>query len=187
RYITDKPIKFIGTGEHINDIEPFFPHKIASRILGMGDMLSFIKTIEKQIDGYKDKKSKNKINYTHKFNFNDFICHIQKMKNIGGISKLINKLPQNQIALDNIKSYINDKTLTHFEVIINSMTKKERCQPEIIKGSRKRRISFGSGVTVQEINQLLKKFNEIQRIMKKIKKTKINRILQGINKFIPKY
>jgi len=108
------------------------------------------------------------------------------MRKIGGISNLINKLPQNNIALNNIKSYVNDETLMKFEIIINSMTKKEQLYPKIIKGSQKRRISIGSGIKIQEINQLLKKFNEVQRIIQKIKTSNISKIIQGITNMIPR-
>lgn len=178
RYITGKPIKFIGTGEKLNSIEPFYPDRMASRILGMGDMLSLIENLEEHIEKKQSEKLKHKLK--NKFDLNDFLKQIKKMRNMGGISNLIEKLPKNQVQLNNMQSYINDKILTKFEAIINSMTQKERTQPENIKGSQKRRIALGSGVNIQDINKLLKQFYDLQKIMKKIKTWNMRKIINNI-------
>ncbi|CAL4323444.1 signal recognition particle protein [Buchnera aphidicola] len=186
RFITGKPVKFMGTGEKLNAIEPFYPDRIASRILGMGDMLSLIENIEAYTKKRKSEKLKNKLKNKNKFDLNDFLIHIKQMQNMGGVSTLIEKLPKNQIKLNHLQSFINDKILVKFEAIINSMTKKERKTPEIIKGSQKRRIASGSGVNIQDINKLLKQFNDLKKIMTKIKKWNIKTVISQIKNIIPK-
>ncbi|WP_343377622.1 signal recognition particle protein [Buchnera aphidicola (Formosaphis micheliae)] len=179
RYITEKPIKFISTGEKIEALEPFHPERIASRILGMGDILSLIENLENRIE--KDKSKKLNDEFNNKFNLDDFLKQIKQMKKIGGISNLVNKLPQYK-SNDNISlhDHINDQLLNKFIAIINSMTKKERQNPEIIKGSHKRRISLGSGINIQDINKLLKQFNYLKKIMKKIKPNNMSKMLKNI-------
>ncbi|MCW5196668.1 signal recognition particle protein [Buchnera aphidicola (Pemphigus obesinymphae)] len=186
RFITGKPVKFIGTGEKLNSIEPFYPDRIASRILGMGDILSLIENVEAYTKKRKSEKLKNKLKNKNKFDLNDFLIHIKQMQNMGGVSNLIEKLPKNQVQLNHIQSFINDKILVKFEAIINSMTKKERKTPEIIKGSQKRRIASGSGVNIQDINKLLKQFNDLKKIMTKIKTWNVKKVISQIKNIIPK-
>ncbi|CAL4043464.1 signal recognition particle protein [Buchnera aphidicola] len=186
RYMTGKPIKFIGTGEKLNDIEPFYPDRIASRILGMGDMLSLIENIEEHIEKKESQKLKNKLKNKSKFDLSDFLIQIKQMRTMGGVSNLIEKLPHNQVQLNYLKSYINDTILIKFEAMINSMTKQEREKPEIIKGSRKRRIALGSRVHIQDINKLLKQFNDLKKIMKNIRTWNVKTIIKKIKNITPK-
>ncbi|CUR53513.1 Signal recognition particle protein [Serratia symbiotica] len=183
-YITGKPIKFIGVGEKIDTLEKFYPERIASRILGMGDILSLIDDIEKKVDHTLAKKLTNKLKKGNDFNLNDFLDQLKQMRNMGGISNVLKKLPTANLIQNKIKLPINDKILIHMEAIINSMTLKERIKPEIIKGSRKRRIAMGSGLKVQDVNRLLKQFYEMQRIIKKIKKGGISKIINNIQNII---
>ncbi|CAL4323542.1 Signal recognition particle protein [Buchnera aphidicola (Eriosoma grossulariae)] len=184
RYLTNIPIKFIGTGEQLNDLKLFDPEKIASRILGMDDMLSVIKEIENTVDKYKIIKMTKNIKKNNNFNLNDFLIHINKITKMGNITNLIQKLPHNAIITKNFKSYFDKKMLIKIEAIINSMTPKERNSPEIIKGSRKKRIAKGSATQVHEINILLKNFEEIKKTVKKIKNKGIGNILKNIKNSI---
>ncbi|AFP85547.1 signal recognition particle subunit FFH/SRP54 (srp54) [secondary endosymbiont of Heteropsylla cubana] len=178
RYLTGKSIKFIGVGEQIDALEPFYPDRIAGRILGMGDVLSLIDDISKKIDFSQEKRSAKKIIKEGVFEINDFLRYLQKMRNIGGIDGMRSKLPAN------LNLQIDDKLLNRMEAIINSMTAKERLSPEIIKGSRKRRIAGGSGMQVQDINRLLKHFNEMQKIMKRINKNGIEKMIYNLKEMI---
>ncbi|CRK85683.1 Signal recognition particle protein [Candidatus Providencia siddallii] len=184
RAITNKPIKFLGTGEKIDDLEPFYPDRIASRILGMGDFISLIEEIENKTFNIENKKLTKKINNGANFNLNDFLIQLKQMQNLGGINNIINKIPKIQQLSNTTVSQLNDKSITSMKAIINSMTHKEREQPEIINGSRKRRIATGSGTTVQEVNNLLKQFNILQRMIKKIKKTGLNKMIFNIKKIM---
>ncbi|QCI22449.1 signal recognition particle protein, partial [Buchnera aphidicola] len=181
RYITEKPIKFIGTGEKINELNAFYPEKMAERILGMNDVVSIIKDIEKKVDQLQVTKLTKKLKKGHDFNLNDFLIQIKQMKKIGGINYFIDKLSINNQLFNKISSFKTDKnTLNKIEAIIYSMTPKERIKPIIIKGSRKRRIALGSGTTIQDVNKLLKNFDDVKRIMKKIKTSGIAKVMRGI-------
>ncbi|AAO27075.1 signal recognition particle protein [Buchnera aphidicola str. Bp (Baizongia pistaciae)] len=184
KYLTKKPIKFIGTGEKLEELELFYPDRIASRILGMGDMLSLIENIENKIDKKHIKKFSNTIKKYNTFNFNDMLLHINQIKKIGGVNSILGKLPKTQTIFNSFQNNIDENILLKMKTIINSMTISERHQPELIKGSRKRRISLGSGIPIPEINQLLKQFNNIKKIMKTIKKGGVTKIMQGINNII---
>lgn len=170
RHITGKPIKFLGVGEKTEALEPFYPDRVASRILGMGDMLSLIEDIESKVDREQAKKVANKLKKGDSFDLTDFLDQLKQMRKMGGIASMMSKLPGANQLPENVKSQMDDKVLVRMEAIIYSMTVKERAKPEIIKGSRKRRIAMGSGVQVQDVNRLLKQFDEMQRMMKKIKK-----------------
>ncbi|WMQ74266.1 MAG: Signal recognition particle protein [Sodalis sp.] len=170
RHITGKPIKFIGVGEKTDALEPFYPDRLAGRILGMGDILSLIEDIESRVDRAQTEKLASKLKKGDGFDLTDFLDQLKQMRNIGGMASMMSKLPGIGQLPDNIKSQIDDKVLVRMEAIINSMTAKERVSPDIIKGSRKRRIATGSGVHVQDVNRLLKQFNDMQRMMKKMKK-----------------
>ncbi|UVK78644.1 MAG: signal recognition particle protein component [Sodalis sp. Ffu] len=183
RYITGKPIKFIGIGEKADALEPFYPERLARRILGMGDTLSLIEDIEKKVDHAQSQKLANKLKKDNSFNLTDFLHQLKQMRNMGGITNIINKLPGMSQLPDNVKAQMDEKVLVHLEAIINSMTIKELINPDIIKGSRKRRIAAGSGMQVQDVNQLLKQFDDMQRMIKKMKKggmIKMMRRMQGI-------
>ncbi len=168
RHITGKPIKFIGMGEKIDALEPFYPDRIASRILGMGDVLSLIEEIENKVDKKKAEKLANKIKKGKGFDLDDFREQLVQMKSMGGMAGMMDKLPGMGQVPDAVKNQVNDKTTNRMEAIINSMTKKERAKPELIKGSRKRRIAAGSGTQIQDVNKLLKQFTQMQKMMKKM-------------------
>ena len=170
REITGKPIKFIGMGEKIAALEPFHPDRIASRILDMGDILSLIEDLQRNTDLDKAKKMAEKIKSGAGFTFEDFRDQIAQMKKMGGMTGLLDKLPGMGNLSDKIKDKVNDKQIDHMEAIINSMTKKERLHPEIIKGSRKKRIAVGAGVEIHEVNVLLRQFDMTQKMMKKMGK-----------------
>lgn len=169
RQITQKPIKFMGIGEKTDALEPFYPERIASRILGMGDVLSLIDELESKVDLVKAEKMAKKLKKGDKFTFNDFLEQLKQMKSMGGMGSLLAKLPGMGQLPDHIKNQMDDKVITKMEAIINSMTFKERLDADIIKGSRKRRIAEGSGTQVHDVNKLLKQFTEMQRMMKKMK------------------
>jgi len=168
RQITGTPIKFIGVGEKVDALEPFHPDRIASRILGMGDMLSLIENVEQKADKDKAKKLAKKLQKGKGFDLEDYREQLQQLGKMGGISGLISKIP----GMGNLpgKDQINDDMFTPVIAIINSMTAKERRFPHVIKGSRKRRISKGSGTSIPEINRMLKQFAQMQKMMKKVGK-----------------
>ncbi|GHA08400.1 signal recognition particle protein [Oceanisphaera arctica] len=168
RHITGKPIKFIGMGEKIDALEPFHPDRIASRILGMGDMLSLIDQMERSVDKDKASEMAQKLKKGKGFDLEDFRDQLAQMRNMGGMMSLMDKLPGMSQLPDNVKDQVNDKLTVRMEAIIGSMTPKERRHPDLIKGSRKRRIALGSGTEVQEVNKLLKQFTQMQKMMKKM-------------------
>ncbi len=180
REITGKPIKFIGMGEKISALEPFHPDRIASRILDMGDLLSLIEDLQRNTDLEQAKKMANKIKSGEGFTFDDFLDQLQQMKKMGGMAGLIDKLPGMGAMSDKIQEAVNGKALAHMEAIITSMTKKERRNPEIIKGSRKKRIAAGAGVEVHEVNALLRQFTTTQKMMKKMGKGGIRKMASAV-------
>jgi signal recognition particle subunit SRP54 len=184
KYLTKIPIKFLGTGEKINDIKMFNPKKIASRILGMESILSEIKSIEKKIDKNYINKLNKQIKDYNSFDLNDFLKQIYQIKKMGNIQFLLNKLPINDNIKNNILFQMNDSTILKTESIINSMTIKERNYPNIINISRKKRIALGSGTTIQDINKLLKQFKSIKKIMKKIKNIGFIKLFNRIKNMI---
>ncbi|CAL4324412.1 signal recognition particle protein [Buchnera aphidicola] len=186
RYITGKPIKFVGTGEKITQLETFHPERIADRILGMNQAISFIKEIEEKVNQSQVQKLTKKFRKKDNFDLNDFLIQLKEMEKMGGVNYFIEKFLKNKF-LSNNSLLVEKKNITKkIESIIYSMTMKERICPTIIKGSRKRRIALGSGTKIQDINQLLKNFNDIQRIMKKMKKGGIGNIIRNIKNILPK-
>ncbi|MHB1947093.1 MAG: signal recognition particle protein [Gammaproteobacteria bacterium] len=183
RHITGKPIKFIGVGEKIDALEPFHPDRIASRILGMGDVLTLVEEVERNLDRDKAAKFAKKIKKGKSFNLEDFRDQLRQVGKMGGIMGIMSKLPGLGAIPQAAKDKINDKMLVEIEAIINSMTPKERRLPDLIKGSRKRRIAMGSGTDIQAVNRLLKQFTMMQKMMKKFSKgggmLKLMRGLQG--------
>lgn len=169
RHITGKPIKFIGVGEKTDALEPFHPDRVASRILGMGDVLSLIEEVEMKVDKEKAEKMAKKVMKGDGFTLEDFADQLRQMKNMGGMMGMLDKLPGMSNLPDAIKDQVGDKTFNQMEAIISSMTPKERERPDIIKGSRKKRIAAGSGTQVQDVNKLLKQFTQMQKMMKKMK------------------
>lgn len=187
RQITQKPIKFIGVGEKIDALEPFFPDRIASRILGMGDIVSLVEEAQRNIDHEKAEKLAKKIKKGKMFDLEDFRDQLKQITKMGGIMGIMSKLPGVGGLPQAAKDKINDKMLVEIEAIINSMTPKERRLPAVINGSRKRRIANGSGTDIQAVNRLLKQFTQMQKMMKKVTKQgglqKLMRGMQG--KFPP--
>ncbi|HDM8262073.1 signal recognition particle protein [Proteus mirabilis] len=185
RHITGKPIKFLGVGEKTEALEPFHPDRIASRILGMGDVLSLIEDIESKVDRVQAEKLATKLKKGDGFDLNDFLDQLKQMKNMGGMASMLSKMPGMSQVPDAVKSQMDDSILVKMEAIISSMTKKERQKPEIIKGSRKRRIAMGSGTQVQDVNRLLKQFDDMQRMMKKMKKGGLAKMMRGMKGMMP--
>lgn len=185
RQITGKPIKFLGVGEKTDALEPFYPDRIASRILGMGDMLSLIEELEGNVDREKAEKLARKLKKGDRFDLTDFLDQLKQMRNMGGMTNMLSKLPGMGQLPDAIKAQMDDKILVKMEAIINSMTVKERAEPSIIKGSRKRRIATGSGTHVQDVNKLLKQFDDMQRMMKQMKKGGMAKMLRGMKGMMP--
>tara|TARA_R110002073_G_scaffold64308_3_gene161181 strand:+ start:2181 stop:3530 length:1350 start_codon:yes stop_codon:yes gene_type:complete len=185
RHVTGKPIKFTGIAEKLNGLEPFYPDRMASRILGMGDILGLIEEAQRSTDENEAKKLMKKVKSGKGFNLDDFKMQFQQMKNMGGMSAMMDKLPaQLSQAAQNVN--IDDKIINRTEGIINSMTKLERTKPEILKASRKRRIATGSGVSVQEVNRLLSQFEQSRKMMKMMNKGGMAKMMRGIKSMLPR-
>ncbi len=164
KHVTGKPIKFIGTGEKLDTIEPFHPERMASRILGMGDVLSLIEKAQEAYDEKKSAELEQKIRQ-QKFTLDDFLEQFQQLRNMGGIEQMLGMMPgMNAGALKDVK--VDEKAMAHMEAIIRSMTMEERVNPEIINSSRKIRIAKGSGTSVEEVNKLLRQFEQMKKMMK---------------------
>ncbi len=172
RHITGKPIKFIGIGEKTEALELFHPDRIASRILGMGDVLSLIEEVERKVDKKKAEKFVKKLQKGKGFDLEDMREQLLQLNQMGGISKLLDKLPGMGEMPKNVKENIDDRDIDRQIAIINSMTLQERRFPAVINNSRKKRIANGSGVKVQDVNRLLKQFSQMQKMMKRMKKMK---------------
>ncbi len=181
RSITGKPIKFMGVGETIDALDAFYPDRIASRILGMGDVMSLIEDAEQKIDKKKAEKLARKIKKGKKFDLEDFRDQIQQMNNMGGIASMLDKMPGMGKVSQAAQEKINDKSFGQMEAIINSMTPGERHYPDSINGSRKKRIAGGSGTQIQDINRLLKQHKQMQKMMKKLgKKGGMTNMMRGM-------
>ncbi|PHS20184.1 MAG: signal recognition particle protein [Kangiella sp.] len=186
RHITGKPIKFMGMGEKLDALEPFHPERIASRILGMGDVLSLIEDVERNIDKKKAEKLAKKVMKGKGFDLEDFREQLVQMKSMGGMAGMMDKLPGMGNVPQAAKDQMNDKMTNRMEAIINSMTPKEKTFPEIIKGSRKRRIASGAGTDIQEVNKMLKQFKQMQKMMKKLKgKGGMMKMMRGMKGMMP--
>lgn len=186
RNITGKPIKFMGIGEKTDALEPFHPDRVASRILGMGDMLSLIEEVERKVDKDKAMKLAKKVQKGKGFDLEDFRDQLAQMRNMGGMMSMMGKLPGMGQLPDNVKDKVNDKQFVQMEAIINSMTPKERTRPELIKGSRKKRIAMGSGTQIQDVNRLLKQFTQMQKMMKKVSgKGGMSKMMRGMKGMMP--
>lgn len=185
REITGKPIKFLGMGEKTDALEPFHPERMASRILGMGDVLTLIEEAEAKMDKAKAEKFAKKIQKTGDFDLEDFLEQLQQINNMGGLGGMLGKLP----GMNQLKGQVNEdamgKEFKRLEAIIYSMTPKERAFPGLIKGSRKKRIAAGSGVTVQDVNKLLKQFTQMQKMMKKVSKGGMKNMMRGMAGKLP--
>tara|TARA_B110000977_G_scaffold74328_1_gene100557 strand:- start:4007 stop:5380 length:1374 start_codon:yes stop_codon:yes gene_type:complete len=179
--ITGKPIKFMGMGETIDALDAFYPDRIASRILGMGDVMSLIEDAEQKIDKKKAEKLARKIKKGKKFDLEDFRDQIQQMNNMGGIASMLDKMPGMGKVSQAAQEKVNDKSFVQMEAIINSMTPGERHYPDSINGSRKKRIAGGSGTQIQDINRLLKQHKQMQKMMKKLgKKGGMTNMMRGM-------
>ncbi len=186
RYITGKPIKFAGVGEKLGGIEAFHPERMASRILGMGDVLSLIEEARKGVDEQKAVEFAKKIKSGKSFDLNDFKEQIGQMRKMGGVSSMLDKLPaQFAQAASQLPVGGEDKIVRRIEGIINSMTPLERSKPELLKASRKRRIAAGAGVQVQEVNRLLKQFEQMQKVMKQFSRGGIGKLMRGVRGMLP--
>ncbi|ARH01149.1 signal recognition particle protein [Legionella micdadei] len=170
RQITGKPIKFLGSGEKIDALEPFHPDRIASRILGMGDILTLIEEVERKADKAASEKLAKKLKKGKGFDLDDFKQQLEQMNQMGGVSSMLSKLPGMSQLPQQAMGQINDKAMARTIAIINSMTPKERRIPKIIAGSRKKRIALGSGTQIQDVNRLLKQYEQMQKMMKKFTK-----------------
>ncbi|HZV98625.1 MAG TPA: signal recognition particle protein [Methylophilaceae bacterium] len=183
RHITGKPIKFIGVSEKVDGLEPFHPERMASRVLGMGDVLSLIEQAQKNVDLDEAKKLAEKVKSGKGFDLDDFKAQMQQMRKMGGVGALMDKMPAQMAGMaGQMNGEAGDKAIRRIEGIINSMTFLERRKPELIKATRKRRIAAGAGVQVQEVNRLLKQFEEVQKMMKMFSKGgmgKMMRAMQG--------
>jgi signal recognition particle subunit SRP54 len=180
RLITDKPIKFIGNGEKINALDQFYPDRIASRILDMGDIVSLVEEVQQKVDQSKMEKLSKKLIKGKGFDLEDFREQLQQMRNMGGISSMLAKLPGVGQLPEASKNMLNDKITVKMEAIINSMTPKERRFPALLKGSQKRRIAQGSGTEIPDINRLLKQFMQMQKMMQKLKGGKLTNLMRQL-------
>ncbi|MCB0273279.1 MAG: signal recognition particle protein, partial [Calditrichaeota bacterium] len=167
RAVTDRPIKFLGVGEKMEALEAFHPDRMASRILGMGDVVSLVERAQENIDVEQAQKLEKKLR-KNQFNLEDFYAQLQQIKKMGPLEQLLKMIPGMGKQLKNIQ--VDDSAFVKVEAIINSMTVVERQKPEIINGSRRKRIASGSGTKVQDVNQLLRQFNEMKKMMKRLKK-----------------
>jgi len=182
RQVTGKPIKFLGTGEKIDALEPFHPDRVASRILGMGDVLSLIEEVEQKVDHEQALKLAKKLKKGKGFDLVDFREQMIQMQAMGGIGSLMDKMPGMGQMAASAQAQLDDGQTRRVIAIINSMTPHERIFPAVIKGARKRRIAGGSGTQVQDVNRLLKQFMQMQKMMKKMSKggmAKMMRSMQG--------
>jgi len=184
RQVTGKPIKFAGVSEKPNGLEAFHPGRMASRILGMGDILSLVEEAQRTVDRDEVEKFAHKIKTGRGFDLEDFKTQIAQMKKMGGMSALLDKLPaQFAPAAGNVQ--MDDKQIRRIEGIINAMTPRERAQPEIIKASRKRRIAAGAGVGVQQVNRLLAQFEQARKMMKMMAKGGLAKMMRSMKNIFP--
>ena len=185
RHVTQKPIKFVGVGEKLTGLEPFHPERMASRILGMGDVLTLIEEAHRTVDRAEAEKLAQKIKKGQGFDLEDFKNQILQMKKAGGLGAMMDKLPTQLTRGAAANASLDDKALNRIEGIINAMTPAERRQPELLKASRKRRIAAGSGVQVQEVNRLLNQFEQMQKMMKMMSRGGLGKLMRGMKGIMP--
>lgn len=178
RAVVNKPIKFVSVGEKLDAIEPFYPDRMASRILGKGDIVSFVEKAQSEFDIEETVKLEEKLR-KNKFDFNDFLSQIKQIKKMGSISSLVSMLPGAGAALKGKE--LDDKVITRLEAIILSMTKHERENPAVLNGRRRRRIADGSGNSIQEVNKVIKQFSEMQKMMRGFNKNKLGNMMKKMN------
>jgi len=180
RVVTGQPIKFIGNGEKIDAFEIFHPDRIASRILDMGDILTLVEEAQRKVDQEKVKKLAKKLQKGRAFDFEDFLEQLKQMRNMGGITGLLSKLPGIASLPAQAKNVISDSMFSKMEAMINSMTLRERRFPAIIKGSHKQRIARGSGTQVQDVNRMLRQFEQMQKMMQRFKSGKMTEMMKRL-------
>lgn len=179
KHVTNKPIKFLSSGEKLTSLEEFYPERLASRILDKGDIVSFVENAEKVLDQAEAEKTANRLR-KGTFNLNDYLSQIRSIKKLGGIGGMLNMLPGANKLMGKINhANMNEKLLTHQEAIILSMTKKERRNPDLLNASRRKRIAEGAGVKIQQVNILLKQFKQINNVMKKATKMDPKSLMRG--------
>ena len=185
RHVTGKPIKFVGVAEKLTGLKAFHPERMASRILGMGDILSLVEEAHKQVDVEQAQKLADKVRKGKGFDLEDFRQQLQQMGKMGGIASLMDKLPAQLAAQDNPAQLQDGKQFARIEGIINSLTPKERAHPDLIKATRKRRIAAGAGVQVQEVNRMLKQFEQMQQMMKMMKGGNLQKMMRNMKGMLP--
>jgi signal recognition particle subunit SRP54 len=186
RHVTGKPLKFAGIGEKLDGLEEFHPERMASRILGMGDILSLVEEAQRNVDTEKAEALAKKLKSGKGFDLNDFKAQIGQMRQMGGLSSLMDKLPaQLSQAAGQVDQNQAEKQIRRTEGIINSMTPAERAKPELIKANRKRRIAAGAGVPVQEVNRMLNQFEQMQKMMKQFSKGGMGKLMRGMKGMMP--
>jgi signal recognition particle subunit SRP54 len=185
RHVTGKPIKFVGVSEKMDGLEAFHPERMASRILGMGDILGLVEEARAKVDEKEAEKFAEKFRKGKGFDLEDFKAQLGQMKKMGGIASLADKLPVQLTQMAQSSPDLQEKALKRTEGIINAMTPLERRKPELIKASRKRRIAAGAGVQVQEVNRLLAQFEQMQKMMKMMRSGNLGRMLRGMKGMIP--
>ena len=184
RHVTGAPIKFVGVSEKIDGLEVFHPERMASRILGMGDVLSLIEDAQKSLDADEAQRFARKVKSGKGFDLDDYKAQIAQMRKMGGLSAMLDKLPA-ELSRAAQGAAVSERKIARIEGIINSMTPAERTKPEILKASRKRRIATGAGASVQEVNRLLKEFEQAQKMMKMVAKGGMQKMLRGMKSFRP--
>ncbi len=184
RHVTGKPLKFVGVGEKLTGIEAFHPDRMASRILGMGDVLTLIEDAQRKVDRDEAERLAKKFKTGKGFDLEDFKAQINQMRKMGGVGAFLDKLP-GQFGQVASQANVDDRAFNRIEGIINSMTAQERAKPEILKASRKRRIAAGAGVTVQEVNRLLNQFEQAQKMMKMVQKGGMAKLMRGMKGMLP--
>jgi signal recognition particle subunit SRP54 len=185
RHVTGKPVKFAGVGEKLTGLEPFYPERMAARILGMGDILSLVEEAHAKIDLEEAKRVAEKVKKGKGFDLEDFKQQLGQMKKMGGVASLLDKLPAQLAGQIDPAKLQDDKQLRRIEGIINAMTPQERANPALLKASRKRRIAAGAGVPVQAVNQLLNQFEQMQKMMKMMKGGNLQRMMRGMKGMLP--
>jgi signal recognition particle subunit SRP54 len=185
RHVAGKPIKFAGVGEKLAGLEPFYPERMAARILGMGDILSLVEEAHAKIDLEEARRVAEKVKKGKGFDLEDFKQQLGQMKKMGGVATLLDKLPAQLAGQIDPAKLQDDKQLRRIEGIINAMTPQERAHPALLKASRKRRIAAGAGVPVQAVNQLLNQFEQMQKMMKMMKGGNLQRMMRGMKGMIP--
>src|SRR5690606_25734510 len=180
RYVTGKPIKFIGTGEKPDGLDVFHPDRVASRILDMGDVLSLVEQVEQQVDKDKAQKLAEKVAKGKRFDLNDMRDQLEQMQNMGGIAGLMDKLPGIGQIPDHVKAQVTGKEVPRMVAIINSMTLKERRNPALLNGSRRKRIAAGSGMTPADVNKLMKQYQQMEKMMAKMGRGGMKGMMRGM-------